>query len=469
MAMKGSIAEFLRAAVIPVVWTFTSIVLMYAVLDTSPYIGLVSFDAGNFILASHTFNIAADQPHFPGFPGVVALTTILDSAFGPAWGLRVLNLLVPLSAFILGSVLHKAIGWQRTWLVQAIVLTSPLVWFFSFTAETYSIDLLAGTIVSCIAFTNRGVRWLPAVIGVTALFRPTTAALLLPGVIWVMWTQRLLISKAQIIAPLIIAAIAIGSAIAGIVIGAHGIDGLVSILTSAPPVTLHLFGEITPLLLYSLWLVVPLSGLVVYALIRPRAHTGMHMQPLVAVTIVPILFFVVVHYAKGYLLLLIAPIVIVLCVVWRAPQWLLALTVVAQTLVFLLMPSLPDPLPTTRSLAGKNHIARVFQRATSSYSCTLARLNDQRKTWDVLVPWLRTQHGPVFFHSSFAPPVRIAQALMTLEGQQNIPWWGSSSADASTWFRYDTTGVHQHTGLSTALKLSTIMTRDIFDSLATHR
>lgn len=450
-------SSLLRASAIPLLWTAFCGVLIVVALDASPYTGLISFDAGNFILAGQHFSIAADRPHLPGYPGIVALSAIVDPLLGPASGLRLLGLLVPLSALLLGLGLHSDLGWKGAMWTQALVLTSPFVWFFALAAETYAIDLAAGTCLTLIIVRNRDHRWLPALLACVAFFRPMTSVLLLPGVLWLLWSNRSLLSIKTMIVPLIVTAVAITATLSGILIGSGGFGGITTLITTGPPVPFRPFGELVPFLAYGLWFFLPLIPL----LLGPSNNAPRGFaKPLTISFIVAVVFFAVVHYAKGYMMLVV-PAMIVGVVISRQVSWkVMSLSVIVQCATFLLVPTAPDPLPRDASGGSSSAYVRVWERLTSSYSCTLNRIDHERRFWDRAMPWMNEHAGPIMFSQEVAPSVRIAQALRSSSKAPSTVWWGHAGTGGQRWVRYDASGVHVESMIDTALSASTLFTLD---------
>lgn len=450
-------SSLLRASAIPLLWTALCGLLVIVALDASPHVGLISFDAGNFILAGRHFNIAADRPHLPGYPGIVALSAMVDPMLGPASGLRLLGLLIPLSAVLLGLGLHKRLGWKGAMWTQTLLLTSPVVWFFALAAETYAVDLAAGTIVTLIIVRDRDHRWLPAILGVTSFFRPMTAVLLLPGIAWLLWSKRSSLSLKTFTVPLIVAAVALGTTIYGILLGSGGVDGLTALVTMGPPVPFRPFSELVPLLAYGTWFCIPLIPM-----LRTRSNDApnAYTKPLLIAFITALVFFATVHYAKGYLLLVVPAMIVGIVTVKRVTWTMMAMSVVLQCTLFLLMPSADDPLPRDAPGSSSSAFVRVWERFTSSYSCTLDRLDHERRFWDQAMPWMNEHTGPIMFSMEVAPSVRIAQAMRSASNAGAPTWWGHAGNDDQQWVRYDENGVHVEGMLDTALSAATIFTRD---------
>ncbi|MBK9183280.1 MAG: hypothetical protein IPM83_09205 [Ignavibacteria bacterium] len=457
LAMAELRSSLLRASAIPLLWTALCGLLIIVSLDASPHVGLVSFDAGNFILAGRHFNIAADRPHLPGYPGIVALSACADPILGPASGLRLLGLLIPLSAILLGLGLHKRLGWKGAMWTQTLLLTSPVVWFFALAAETYAVDLAAGTIVTLIIVRDRDHRWLPALLGVTSFFRPMTAVLLLPGILWLLWSKRSSLSLTTLTVPLIVATAALGATIYGIVLGSGGIDGLKALVAMGPPVAFRPFSELVPFLAYGTWFCIPLIPML---LTRSSDAPDTCTKPLFIVFITALVFFVTVHYAKGYLLLVVPATIVGVVTAKRVTWTMMAMIVVLQCTLFLLIPSADDPLPRDAPGSSSSAFVRVWERFTSSYSCTLDRLDHEHRFWDQAMPWMNEHTGPIMFSKEVAPSVRIAQAVRSASDKSTSIWWGHARKDDQEWVRYDENGVHIERMLDTALSAATLFTRD---------
>jgi len=231
---------------------------------------------------------------------------------------------------------------------------------------------------------------------------------------------------------------------------------LITLIKSGPPVPMRPFSEFFPFAVYTTWFCVPLLPM----MWRSGVGSSGIAKPLIITFMCAVMFFAIGHYAKGYLMLIV-PAMIVGVVSMRRISWqMMTVSVFVQAAMFLLLPSMPDPLPKNSPQRSSNAVVRMWERTTSSYSCTLDRINDLRLFWDKTMPWIENHDGPIMFKNDVAPSVRIAQALSTVRGSVRRPWWGHTKSIDQNWVRLDSNGLHEEGKTDTALAVSTLFTLD---------
>ncbi len=183
------------------VWKTAALLTALVVASRWPFRShaLFSWDSANFAMALDKIDIAMHRPHPPGYLGYIfagrALRLIFPDANTAlvAWNVIatvVATLVTAMFAFEVADPERRPLTAVAA---TAILLTSPLVWFYGEVAEIYPSELLFAALVGLTA--ARAARGSPramyacvAVVGLTAAFKVVTAFLMFP-VVACAWTQ----------------------------------------------------------------------------------------------------------------------------------------------------------------------------------------------------------------------------------------------------------------------------------------
>jgi hypothetical protein len=160
---------------------------------------LFSWDSANFALALDKIDIAAHRPHPPGYLGYVFAGRVLEYIFpDPNTALVVWNMIATaMAAVVLALFAYEAADPDRRTLTSiaatAVLLTSPLVWFYGEVAEIYPSELLFATLVGYTAWraargNDRAIYACVVALALTVAFKVVTAMLMFPVVVFA-WTR----------------------------------------------------------------------------------------------------------------------------------------------------------------------------------------------------------------------------------------------------------------------------------------
>jgi len=154
---------------------------------------LISWDAANLAFALEKIDIAAHRPHPPGYLGYVFAGRALSPFFRDANGaLTAWNVVARSAAGILIALLALSAtgGSARAALAAtAILVTSPLLWFYASNAEIYPSEMafsLAIGYAACQALKGRrhAIFWATGLLAVTALFKVSAMVFMAPAVLY---------------------------------------------------------------------------------------------------------------------------------------------------------------------------------------------------------------------------------------------------------------------------------------------
>lgn len=153
---------------------------------------LFSWDSANYAFAVERIDISLHRPHPPGYLGYVfaarallPLTGDVNAAF-VAWNVMALTIAATLTALLAASA---GLTTAAAWAAAVLLVTSPLVWFYTSVAEIYVSELLwAAAVAYCAHAAVKGrptaVYWCAASLAGAALFKISTMALMLPVAVY---------------------------------------------------------------------------------------------------------------------------------------------------------------------------------------------------------------------------------------------------------------------------------------------
>jgi 4-amino-4-deoxy-L-arabinose transferase-like glycosyltransferase len=160
---------------------------------------LFSWDSANFALALDKIDIAAHRPHPPGYLGYVFAGRALQHIFPDAnTALVVWNMIATVLAVVaVAAFAYETADPDRRTMTSiaavAILLTSPLIWFYGEVAEIYSSELLFAALIGYTAWraargSDRAIYLCVVILAVTVAFKVVTAMLMFPVVVFA-WTR----------------------------------------------------------------------------------------------------------------------------------------------------------------------------------------------------------------------------------------------------------------------------------------
>jgi hypothetical protein len=161
---------------------------------------LFSWDSANYALALARIDIGAHRPHPPGYLGYVLAARGLNTFLhDPNLSLVLWNVVATLlSALVLAAFARQSADREKSGIGAelapvAILLFSPLLWFYGEVAEIYPSELLVSLLVAYTAWRavcghDRAIYWCTVALAAAVAFKVTAAILMLP-VVGYAWTR----------------------------------------------------------------------------------------------------------------------------------------------------------------------------------------------------------------------------------------------------------------------------------------
>ncbi len=141
-----------------------------------------SYDSGNYCLASISYSIENDRPHLPGYFLYVQLVkNIYQITHNFYYSLLFLSILFSsISSVFVYLILKNYFKIIQSYLLTLIILFNPLVWFYGSSTEIYAFDLFFSSLVFYTGIQRNGIYFLPILIALGTGVRQTSGLLLLP-------------------------------------------------------------------------------------------------------------------------------------------------------------------------------------------------------------------------------------------------------------------------------------------------
>lgn len=316
---------------------------------------LYNWDAVQFALALHEFDIAKHQPHPPGYLLYVALGRLLNASLAdPTLAYVALAMLFSAgSTFVLYWLARRIYDRATAVIAASLLAVSPLFWFYGSVGLTYAGEAFAASLVAWFAYRALSghvpsLYWGALALGLTGGMRQSVLVLLLP-----LWLGSALIGVPSRRRQLIAGGILLASVLAWLLpmlwltggpaayLGASTqLYGSVLLPTSVLGGSLEItLAQVRYLLESTLVGLGPL-GLVALVLPAYSRRVGCHRPEwfLLGWMVPPIIFYMLIHFGQaGYVLTFLPALVILLSRVlaWavaagserlRRPNWRWALT-----------------------------------------------------------------------------------------------------------------------------------------------
>jgi hypothetical protein len=153
---------------------------------------LFSWDSANYAFAVERIDISRHRPHPPGYLGYVFAARALRGLTGDvnasfvAWNVMALTIAATLTALLAASA---GLSPAAAWTAAILLVTSPLVWFYTSVSEIYVSELMWAAAVGYGAHAALKGRptafyWCAASLACAALFKMSTMVLMLPVAVY---------------------------------------------------------------------------------------------------------------------------------------------------------------------------------------------------------------------------------------------------------------------------------------------
>ena len=379
---------------------------------------IYSWDSGNFALACESFSLNEGRPHLPGYFLHIQLIRMLTAVTGDSMtSMNLFSVLYSsLAAGFLFLVVKRWFAQKDALLFTLLVITNPLVWYYGVVPEIYAFDLFFGICLIWMSFSPFTLTVTPAFMALGTGIRPSSGIFLLPVYVyfWYAHLKQQTISARTALNFHIPALIILLAWLGPLIISTGGIDGLWRVYrTNSPVEKISLWQSLFRLSSYLFYLIPPFILALIGRIFKKEnllpeessenTYLDLHHHQLLNWWLWPsVLFFIFVHYSKGYLLISIIPGLLLLF--WSVKknilrQHLLLAAILIQSAVFLFQPFLyPDPqIYFARDERRLNPVRIWLDRTFSDYAMSRSRVTALQETYAFIAPL--TGHEMILMNS----------------------------------------------------------------------
>jgi len=316
---------------------------------------LYNWDAVQFALALHEFDVAKHQPHPPGYLLYVGLGRLLNASLAdPTLAYVALAMLFSAgSTFVLYCLARRLYDRATALTAASLLAVSPLFWFYGSVGLTYAGEAFAASVVAWFAYGAltgdvRSLYWGALALGLTGGIRQSVLVLLLPlwlgsALIGIRSRRRVAIAGGILVASVLawlLPMLWLSGGPAAYVVASTQLYGSVLLPTSVLGGSLEVTLAQMRYLLESTVVGLGPLGLVALALPAYARCSGWRRPDwfLLGWMVPPVIFYMLIHFGQaGYVLTFLPALVILLSRVlaWvvaagserlRRPNWRWALT-----------------------------------------------------------------------------------------------------------------------------------------------
>ncbi|MBL7976633.1 MAG: hypothetical protein JNJ85_17090 [Candidatus Kapabacteria bacterium] len=344
------------------------------------------YDSGNFFLAADDFNIAQDRPHLPGYYLHVYTIKLFRFVVEPfAANVAPSIMWSALGCAVLYLLARRFTGTRESLFVTLLIATNPLVWFFGCTSEVYSFDLFFSVTLLYVGLHPRLLLATPLLMAFALGVRQSSPVLLLLVYIW-LWvspyrTEQIPIK--YIVVSHVLAGILLCAWLLPMLNTCGGLQAYIALYHTHNPLTQA--GIMQNIVVMASYAVYTMPAFVVlyiwiYAKASPSAKSSDKTltMALRLWLVIPVGFFALEFYGKGYFLLCIAT--LPLFVIHRlrtVPVWGLIGIVAMQVLVFVFAPTQNTnaDIWVRTGMSQSSATSKVVQRVRSVYAPVYSQLH----------------------------------------------------------------------------------------------
>ncbi len=385
---------------------------------------LYSYDSGNIVLAVQNYNISEERPHLPGYYLYVQTVRLVNNFTSNSQRsiILLMSIFSALGCSLFYLLLRIYYDKKISIIVTAVIATNPLLWFFGSVTEIYSFDLFFSVLFVLTGRSRKHIFWLSLIFAIGAGIRQSSAVILFPLYIYFWWSYLKQTKTYTVfwLSNLSGAVILFAWFMPMVASTGSFAEYLELYLAQSPIPRVKIEKNILQLLMMGLWIFVPLIFLwVVKVVHKDMLNMSKELKRILLVWIVPAaLMFVFVHYTRGYLLIVVAGLALLLAAMSKRSFGRISLIswIVLQCGYFLFMPFTLERadifyVPERRQISKVEVLADRF---LSQNSLTLAHIREMDKMTKVIAAVAKenSQYKYILFDPSVLVNTRTLQATI---------------------------------------------------------
>jgi len=367
------------------------------------------YDSVNYAFGVIDFSLHATRPHLPGSILFVKSIELLNIIFGNIHQsfLILLNIFSSIATLLSYLIFLKYFETKKAILLTLFLIFNPLLWFYGAVTEIYVFDWFFASLILFVSFRKNSIYILPLIFAFFSGFRPSSGVLLLPFYFYLFWNQKV-INWGKLVGYFCLAIIIFFAWFFPLIYSAGGIHEYIALFsTNNPMESISLAKNIFRLSSIMLYFLVPFLMILIFHKRTNYQQNKTEIIKILFMILPPVLFFIFLHYSKGYALLIVTPLVLLLGIFIKKKYTLVIIfATIFEIILFLFLPTSETSLESKlKPSIRKSGITQIWlDRTFSDYSLTLSEINLRDESINNLISAINSSEvnriflGPTLSH-----------------------------------------------------------------------
>jgi len=352
----------------------------------------LGYDPINFAMGSISFSLANTRPHLPGYYLFVKSIQFIGQIFNDRHTASlIVNFLFTFAAsFFSYLCFRKLFDTKISILVLLLLAFNPMVWYYGCVTEIYVFDWFLSAVLLFVYFQKNGWYFVFPIIALGTGFRQSSGVLLLPFCLYILFLhfKKRDIKYKYLLLSLFASVLLFFTWFIPMISNAGGLSGYIALYSENNPVEkislLQNWFRMSSLMFF---FAAPLIFLLITILtklrnIKLKVKKIVYLKLFAAIFVFPMLFFVFVHYSKGYLLLIVLPVFASIGILIEEKflsKVLIIITILIESMLFLFGPYHQETITSIiRPQIRRSSITSLWlDRTFSNYSLTKAGISGE--------------------------------------------------------------------------------------------
>lgn len=409
----------------PIIITLVVLFTFRLITNNAEINGGLTYDTGNVTLGIIDYSLEEERPHLPGYyVHVMFARMFLPIAKDPSRALLWVSWIYSFLGFLLLYVLLSGDkrGEIHPVILCLLVYTNPLVWYYTSVSEMYSFDLFYPLLLLYLCKTRWGVLLIPAVMGILTGVRPSSTVLLIGLYLWIYISafKKKELSLRSFCISHIFGGITFLLWFYPMVQSCGGFDAYRALYQTNNPVEqITLLQNIFRFSSFACYfLPVYLVSIIVMLVHKKRLNDWKGFlykaTPGLFWLIPPLLFFIFMHYSKGYFMLIAVPVLLMPVLTVKMKKVTLISLIIFQSALFLFLPHNPPSVESSIKREKRNVTLwdTWRDRTTSVFLMGNNRIAGESALQKEIMELVGDSQQEVFVGPSIHIPTRLLQVRL---------------------------------------------------------
>jgi len=373
------------------------------------------YDSINYALGVIDFSLNATRPHLPGSILFVKSIEFINYFIKDIHQSFLILIYIFSSGAVLLSYLIflKYFDYKKSFWLTLFLLFNPMVWFYGAVTEIYVFDYFFASLVFFTSQKKNSIYFLPIIYAIFSGFRPSSAVLLSPFFIYLVWIEKE-IKWSIFVSQFSLSVVIFLAWFIPLINNAGGLFEYFRLFSTNNPMESISFAQ-NLFRLSSLMFFLITPFIFILPLVKKANYKVWENEIFkILFLIVPaILFFILSHYSKGYALLIAMPLVLVVgLLVNNNYKSSIMLAVFWEISLFIFIPARETTLNSKlKPSVRKSGIAQIWiDRTFSDYSLTFNEISLRDKLLNSMIGLVeKTNYSRIFLDPTISQFGRALQ------------------------------------------------------------